>query len=242
MKNSNKDTILKNQNLENSITIQEFGFSVTRTGSKGVADPGSTVSQTITLYNTSGQTISNIYLEDTITIGAKFKENSVQIGGIAAAGVDPTGGFMINGEIPSGNSETITYDIILDNPMPESVKSVNLSSLIRYQTNEGSFTANSNIYTIEIPHGEIVIEKTSNKSAVIKGQTLMFQNVVKNTGTLQNTDVFFKDEIPVGTTFVEKSVKIDDVAFPDYNPQTGFSLGEIDGKSEKIVTFEVIIN
>lgn len=206
-----------------------------------MANSGETVNQTITMYNKTDYEITGIFVKDTISEGATFKQNTLEIGGKAGA-VDPTSGFNVNQIIAPGNSETITYKITLDDPMPDGVRTVSLTSNVTYTIGRTSYSKNSNTYTIETPHGDIVIDKTSDKSIVISGQTITFQNVVRNTGTLQNTDVFFKDDIPTGTTFVEESVIIDGTSYPDYSPETGFSLGEINGRSSKTVTFEVVVD
>lgn len=130
----------------------------------------------------------------------------------------------------------------MDDPTPEGVKKVDLYSVVTYKYGRETRSKNSNVYSIEVPHGEIVIVKTSDKTAVIKGQKLLFQSIIKNTGSLQNTDVFFSDDIPQGTTYVPESVKIDNISYPEYDPQVGFSLESINGKSQKIVTFEVLVD
>lgn len=224
-----------------SVLALDDNFTIQRTASTNFANPGETVNQTITMYNKTDYEITGVYVKDTISEGATFYPNSLQIGGISSV-VNPTSGFNVNQIIAPGNSETITYKITIDNPMPSGVHTVSLMSNVSYTIGRQSYSKDSNVYTIDTPHGDIVIDKTSDKSIVIKGQTITFQNVVRNTGTLQNTDVFFQDDIPTGTSFVEESVTIDGTSYPDYNPETGFSLGEIDGKSRKTVTFEVVVD
>lgn len=215
------------------------GLTIDRTGSKTVAEPGEEVSQTITIYNKMDYEMSNIKITDTISEGATFKARTLAIGGISYGDLDPTKGFNVNVIIPTGNSETITYTIVMEDPKPDGVRSVNLVSSVAFQLGRISYTKESSSSAVEFTHGEIDVIKTSDKTAVLKGDKILYQCVIKNTGTLVDNDVEFVDVLPIGTTFVEGSVKIDGVSFPDYNPQNGFVIGGIAGKSQKTVTFEV---
>lgn len=238
------DLLSDTQHLDDTVSILASmgGVSIRRTGSTHTGYPGDTISQTITVNNDSGYEMSNIVITDTITPGATFVSSSVVIGGVSYPYANPQNGFGLNVLIPSGNSETVTYNIKIDDPTPDGVTAVNLSSVMTYNIGRLEYTADSNIYTVDIPHGIIQIAKTSDKTAVIKGQTLKFQSVIKNTGSLPDSDVHFQDYIPAGTTFVPNSVEIDDTPYPDYHPQTGFSLDTIDAASQKTVTFKVTID
>lgn len=231
----------KIQTLSVTDSNETDNFLVSRRASQDFGNPGETINQTITLYNKTDYDISGVYIKDTISEGATYKNNSLAIGGISYS-VNPTQGFNVNQIIAPGNSETITYSIIMDDPIPEGIKKVDLYSVVDYKYGKTTLSKTSNVYSIEVPHGEIVIVKTSDKTIAIKGQKLLFQSIVKNTGSLQNTNVVFNDNIPEGTTYIPKSVKIDDVSYPEYDPQVGFSLENIDGKSQKVVTFEVLVN
>lgn len=233
-------------NNEENVSVQSNdildNLSIVRTGSKAVAEPGEEISQTITIYNKMDYEMSSIKITDTISSGATFKPRTVTIGGISYGDLNPTSGFNVNVIIPTGNSETITYFVVMDNPKPDGVREVSLSSTVDFQLGRISYSKVSDASKIEFTHGEIDIVKTSDKTAVVKGQKIIYQSVVKNTGTIVDNDVSFKDEIPAGTTFVAGSVKIDNVSYPDYDPTLGFTLGAIDAKSQKVVTFEALVN
>ncbi len=218
------------------------GFTISRTTSVSVASPGETVNVTITLYNQSGYEVSGIHITDTISEGATFLSGSVTIGGISYGGISIVNGFDVNQIIPSGNSETITYKIVMANPMIDGVFDVKIQSTLTYNVYRIAYDQQSEIFTVDFPHGEMQIVKTSDKSVVVSGQTLTFQNIVRNTGTLTDTNVIFRDDIPPDLTFVEGSVIIDGVSFYDYNPINGFSLDTIAGKSQKVVSFETVVN
>lgn len=53
------------------------------------------------------------------------------------------------------------------------------------------------------------------KEFAVKGDILTYTSTVTNTGSIPVTDVMFTDDIPAGTTFVDGSVYIDGVNFPN---------------------------
>ena len=56
------------------------------------------------------------------------------------------------------------------------------------------------------------------------------------------TNLLFSDVIPANTTFVENSVKIDNVQQLGYNPKTGFSLPNLAVNASVVVEFDVTVN
>ena len=117
---------------------------------------------------------------------------------------------------------------------------INTISDISYTVNEDlNFTEKTMVVSIEISDNKITIVKTSNKSAVIKGDKLLFQNVITNNGRYLNTDIFFKDDIPAETSFVENSVKINNELKEGLDPTVGFKLQDMNAGDEITVTFEV---
>ena len=109
------------------------------------------------------------------------------------------------------------------------------------------FTSSGDLYVpnclaIEIDNGanpSLTVIKSVDKSVAIQGDILTYTSVVTNDGSLPLTDTLFTDDIPVGTQFVANSVFIDGVNNPSYNPQTGFSIGNLIPNQSVIVTFQV---
>lgn len=233
-------------NEENEIKVlandEEIKFSLQRRGSKDIVMPGDEVNQTFILQNNTEYDISDIRIIDTIGDGATFKDRSVQIDGTSYANFSPVVGFVLPDVILSGNSAAVTYKVTIDDPLDDSIRIIGVSSSVTFTINGEEKTKTSNVYQMKVASGDIFISKTSNISVTIKGQTLTFQNIIQNTGTQKNTNVFFQDLIPDGTTFVENSVKIDGVTQEGANPQSGFMLPDIEGESRLTVSFDVVVN
>ena len=199
------------------------------------------IEQTLVLTNTGDITITEISIKNTISTGATLKAGSLTVDDVSQPTFDPVTGYQLQKDIANGETVTIKYTIVIDDE--PTVSEVTDTAEITYSVGEvDNLVENSNTVTIDIKNDVIKIVKTSSASAVIKGQTLTFQNVITNEGDVTNTELVFKDPIPAGTTFVDGSVKIDNVSQPTYNPETGFSLNDLEPNGQIVVTFDVTIN
>lgn len=195
----------------------------------------------LVLTNSSTKTVSNIQIKDVLDEKLTFKAGSVEIDGVVKASFNPVDGFTLEDDLQPTDSTTISYTVTI----AQELTTDNLSavSTITYDVAEvEGLKENSNVASITVSVENVTIEKTSTLSAVISGQKLGFQNVVKNNGTTTNTEVFFKDPIPAGTKFVEGSVKIDNEVKESLNPETGFSLDDLTPGKEIVITFDVMVD
>ena len=102
-------------------------------------------------------------------------------------------------------------------------------------------TNQSNIaFNYVLPDGQIIAAELDSNE--VTTEILTYTSVITNTGSIPVTDVIFKDEIPVGTTFVNGSVTVNGVSFPAYNPQTGFFAANLTPQASVTVTFQVQVN
>lgn len=218
--------------------VPTVNFVISRRGAKDIVVAGDVVNQTLSLENKSEYTITNIFIKDTISEGGSFVKGTVAIEGTSYADTNPINGFALS-DIKAGSSSTITYSVeISDNPPAK----ITNTSLVSFSANGYDYSKNSSTYTMELANGELSVDKTSDKSVVIKGSVLKYVVKIKNEGNIRNTNINFQDSIPQGTTFVEGSVKIDNQQMQDYNPETGFSLGNLDPQAQTVVSFDVKID
>ncbi len=208
-----------------------------RTGSKDIVNLGDEVNQTITLTNRSEYEITNIQIKDTFSEGVNFKANSIVIDGASYTGYNPINGFTLPSSIKVGSSATITYRIIIDSTTTK--ESFAIVSAVTYTFDTTTVTENSDTYTMELPNGDITVEMTVDKLVATKNDEIQYTIKVSNIGNLRNTAVTITDPMPDGTSFVEKSVIVNNTSQPTYNPATGFSVGNIDPNSSATASFKV---
>ena len=222
--------------VENTTT----GFTKVRQSEKSNVLPEDKVKQTLTLTNLSEDSITDITVKDTISSDANFVYNSVTINGESKPDLNPVVGFNLENELAPNENFVIEYQIQI--AVEPTTDSINTVSTVYYSTRgETGLSENSNVVEMDISIEKITIKKTSTLSAVIKGQTLTFQNVIKNEGNKINTDVVFKDILPPEVEFVENTVKFDGELQENLNPVTGFSLNDLNPHDEITITFDVLV-
>lgn len=214
-------------------------FLKEKSAEKNFGIPRDEIKITLKLTNNSEYDVENVKIKDIISRGGSFKPLSLTINGVPFEDENPRIGITLSSPISKlGGTAEIAYILFIDAVPRED--NVTLTSEITYSVNEVSnLVENSNTVEIQIIKGAIEIVKTASKNAVISGQIVSFDNVITNNGTVKNTNLFFKDELPEGTEFVENSVKVNDVSMPNYNPNTGFNLEELDVNKSIKVSFDV---
>ncbi|MCI8343281.1 MAG: hypothetical protein HFE25_02405 [Clostridia bacterium] len=65
---------------------------------------------------------------------------------------------------------------------------------------------------------------------------------VTNEGNVEINDINFTDNIPQGVTFVENSVYVNNVNYPAYSPDVGYSMGNRSPNQSVITRFKVTVN
>lgn len=215
-------------------------FEKVLSSAKTFGFPGEAVKITLTLNNKSEFDVSNVQIKDSL-LGATFQEGSLEIGGTPFPDYKATTGYNLPENINAGQSVVVTYSIDINDPYTTDI--VNLLSTISYTAaGTENLQENTNIVNLQVELANIVITKTASKSVVIKGDTITFDNVIKNNGNLKATNVKFTDIIPEGATFTAGSVMVDNVEMPDADPVQGITLSDLEIGGEIKVSFDVKVS
>lgn len=216
-------------------------LSRVKESSKTYGLPEEILTQTVTVTNTSSYDITNISLTDTLSEGASFVEGSVKIDGTSYPDLDPMVGFDLPFSIPKTSGETVlTYQIQIDKDV--SVDAVTNSATVSYTADSKTFTDTTNSVAIDVIRNQLSVVKTASSNVVQSGDTLTFTTTIRNDGNTDNTDLLFTDTIPLGTSFVSGSVKINGTTYADYNPKASFSLPDLTVGASVSVSFDVLVN
>lgn len=236
------DGLQNNYTTQSNVLTTEnmtTSFLKEKTADKDYGFPKDELTITLTLTNNSQFPITNITISDSITPGATFKQGTIMVDNILQPTFDITG-FTLPQPLQPNTSATVTYTLVVDDAPATTL--VKVRSNIEYIVEGVNLTEHTDEVSIAIEKEEVTIAKTSNKSAVISGDRLMFQNDVKNLGNILNTDVQFYDPIPAGTTFEKGSVEIDGTKYPNYDPQTGFKLDDLSPGKTITIRFFVTVD
>lgn len=233
----------KNNNIETNEAYTEnltASFVKQRTTTSEYCIPNQEVEQILTLTNNTEQEISNVKIMDTIGSGATFKYGSLTINNVEYPTFEADIFYLPN-TIASGESVVISYLITIDDQPP--LNTISTISNISYSFVERtSISEFSNRLNLSVINNKISIEKTCNKSAVISGDVITYTNTIQNIGEVENTSIFFKDELMPNMNFIQESVRVDDVIYPDNNPIEGFYINDLKVGEKTIVTFKVKVD
>lgn len=198
--------------------------------------PGDEIKQTIKLTNNSSYDITDVTVTDTISANATFKAGSVTINDTPSADANPLTGIEIDQIAQSGGVATITYILVIDDVPTTDLTSA--QATINYTVAErDNLIETTNKNEISIESQKMTIEMTSDKSAVISGDTLIFQSVITNAGNLANTDIVFKSELSEELIFVAESVAVDGVTKTSLDPTVGFALDDMQPGAKTTINF-----
>lgn len=231
------ETLSNESNTEDMTT----SFLKVKSSNKTFAKPTEEVEQTITLTNNSEYPITDVSIVDTISTGATFKAGSVFIDDTPYEDYDITTGIALLADIEPSDEVVIKYTMIInEDPTQQTVTN---TAQVTYSVNEiTDLQENTNIVTVTLVNNKLSVVKTSDKSAVISGQTLTYTIQITNDGDVANTDLVLTDPLPEGVTFVTDSVKIDNVETPGVSPVTGITLPDLNVGGQIVVSFDVTVN
>ena len=213
----------------------KFGKSAVPTNGTEVK-VGDTITYTITLDNTNGTAPTTVNVKDTIPDGTELVDGSMDLNGEEIE--DPSSLERgIDVDLSAGEKKEIHFQV--------TVQDLNNGDEItnRAQVNEE--------YTNEIVHTYIEpiisqskeVELETDVGYSLEGEKIVYKITVTNDGDLEK-NVVIKDQIPEGTTFVQGSIKENDVVNPDYNQDSltnGITVN-VPKRGQTTVSFEVTVN
>lgn len=208
---------------------------------------GNSISYTIVLANTSPNQATNVVLLDTQPNGTTFIPNSVYINGIQTNNSLP---YIAVGTIPANSVTTVTFDVSVDTGLPK-ISPISNSSKLSYSYSLVGTVPNleylSNVVqTTILDNANLVGTKYVNATTGKFGDILTYTIVYKNVGLISANTLSFIDTLPIGTLFIDNSVKINGVAKDGINPEYpgfGITLPSIIGSNESItISFNVMID
>ena len=226
-----------NTHRANNIDVD---VTVVKTADKEWVLPNSVVRVNTKITNNTDQTIENLTIKDTLSEGVTFVAGSVKIGSVERPELDPIAGFDLTVTLGGfGVDMDISYEI--QTPEYPEVGAFTNQTNVGFELESTQFSLDSNVLTINIIDNDISLLKTASSNVVKTGDQLTYTITITNNGEIENTNLFFTDTLPDTVEFVAGSVKVNDEAKDQFNPNDGFSLDNLGaGQTIKIV-FDVMI-
>ena len=220
-------------------TIYKAEISAEKIVDRQEAGEGDKVTYTVRITN-SGNLAKTVTLKDTLPEGISFDSNTqIMVGNLGTVYTEQNLKNGIQVEVPEFGSVDVKFTGIVDNlDDGEYTKELkNTASIDNEPTNE---------VTTTVTKANISAHKESDPASgtkVTEGDVITYRIRVRNDGTREGT-VLVKDTVPAGTTFVEGSIKVGDVADSSKTAsdlQKGISVTLGIGQ-EIVVEFKVTVN
>ena len=202
---------------------------------------GENINYSVNITNTGQLTASNLEIEDEIIGDVTFVENSIFVNGVQQIGGFP----ILIDKIDAGETINVQFAFVANSvPLTNPVLNKIVTSF-QFQPFEG-FTSfgsqTSNQVSVFIIDSDVNVVKTVDRTFAIKGDEILYTSFIANVGNLKAENLFFKDDIPTGTSFVLDSVFLDGVNLIGENPANGINIGSLDLGQVKEITFKVIVD
>ncbi|MEG0365334.1 MAG: isopeptide-forming domain-containing fimbrial protein [Coprobacillus sp.] len=176
------------------------------------AQPGDTITYTITVNNTGNVAANNVVITDPLPAGTTYVANSIT-GTVPFTG-DPTSVITLTSPLAAGATATFTYQVKLadtfptPNPIPNTA-SIKYTFTVDPANPDGeSAEGNSNTAEVTVSQAKLVTKKTVDKSISYLGDTLTYTIVIENKGNVPADNVVINDLIQTGTTYVANSLTV----------------------------------
>lgn len=236
---------VNNSSISNpvSVAILNEQMNLIKTVDKVVAQINDILLYSSFIVNNGTLNAKNIVFTDNIPDGTTFVENSVTIDDVEQIGANPESGIDI-GVLAPTQFKTVTFKVKINNnsttPIVNSSRIDFESVLPDGETVKGS--EESNIVSTDVITYLFLKEKSTSKSSLEEGETATQTINLINNSKYTISNIQFSDVMTSGATFVNSSVKINDVSFPAFDVISGFALPDIlSGESTKI-TYDIIAN
>ena len=220
-------------------TIYKAIISSEKLVDKREAIEGEKVTYTVRIKN-EGNLAKTVTLRDILPAGLTFDKNTlIQVGNLGTVYTEQNLKNGIPVEVPAKGTVDVKFTGIVDTLANDVFSKV----LENQATIDNELT---NKVTTNVTKPNILAHKESTPSSgnkVLEGDEITYKIKVRNDGTREGS-VIVKDTVPTGTTFVEGSIKIDEVASEGKTAKdlaNGINLTVGIGQ-EKVLEFKVTVN
>jgi uncharacterized repeat protein (TIGR01451 family) len=219
----------------------------------GIPSPGDTLRYTVVITNSGNTAATGVFFTDPIPANTAVVAGSVTTTQGTVTSEDPVG--VTIGDLSAGGSVTITFDVLVDNPLPGGVTQVANQGTVSAgnhpdePTNDPD-TAPDDDPTVTPMTAEPVIEADKTDTLLIDadgsgdvspGDTLSYSVTISNTGNTDATGVVFTDPIPANTTVVAGSVTTSQGTVDSEDP-VQVTVGTIAAGGSVTISFHVLID
>ena len=182
-------------------------LSITKSDGGASVAPGGTVAYTLTYANTGNRGASGVVLTETVPVHTTFNAGASTAGWVCSPN-DTAGStctLAVGGLVAGGGSQTATFAVTVDTPLPGGVTQIaNTASIADDGANgvdptPGNNTGSDTTPVIAVP--DLSITKSDGGVSVAPGGTVAYVLTYANSGSIGATGVVITETVPTHATF-----------------------------------------
>lgn len=172
----------------------------------GIAEPGETLTYTITVQNAGGSAATNVSVNEMVPTHTTFTSAGSSTWSCANGSAAGTACSIIEPSIAANTTTTVTFAIIVDNPIPAGV--VSIANAVAANAPAPSCTTPSTTCVITPTASNVTLMKTltghqgPNAAVVTAGDLLTYSIVATNSGGASASAVQIDEQVPMYTNYV----------------------------------------
>lgn len=171
---------------------------ISKAASSTSVTSGDSVTFTLTVENTGGDTATDVVVTDTIASGLQIAGTSGCNNGSPVSGQTVTCQL---GSVAAGATESFTITVkALDGACPSVQNEATVSASNEPNANQNDNSSNTVTIDVSCPTPDVEVTKSASSTSVASGDSVTFTLVAENTGQATAKNVVVADTIPAGMT------------------------------------------
>ena len=234
------NTAIVNDVNTNSVqeTVNKPNVIATKESDKEGTDvkAGDKITYTIRLDNSLGTAPTSVVVKDEAPSGTTFEDGSISLDGEQIDNIEEDLNNGIRVSIAPHEVKTLSFQVRVQD-IDNGIQITNTAKVDEKDTNEVTSR-----YVEPIISASKDSTTQNSLNYVVEGETITYTIKVNNTGYLEGTATI-KDPIPVGTTFVEDSIKVnnEETEYTQDQLRDGINLN-VPAEGSIALSFEVTVN
>ena len=235
-------TITSNQT---TVNVNDTIVSATKAVDKATAKIGDILAYSFILRNEGNTPALSVFFTDLLNSNILFNAGSVIINGTPSPLSNPNLGFSLPDIVALGTTTVSFNATVLTRPTNNVVPNfatIDYQYRIDPQQPLIPVTITTNTVLTYIAAGEITVIKSANKVYSTVNDTIEYTVSIKNTGSVNATNMSFQDLVPGSTSFITGSVLVNGVIQTTYDPNVGFPLPDLIPNAINLVSFAIKVD
>ena len=230
---------------QTTVNVNDTIVSATKSVDKAIAKIGDELTYSFIITNGGTTSALSLLFEDLLDSHISFVDGSVIINGTPSPSADPNIGFSLPDIIAGGNNTVSFKATVISRPVNNIV--YNFATInYQYRVSPTSpfidVTLPTNTVETYVTTGELTITKAVDRAYATLGNALSYSVTIKNSGSVNTTNLSFKDLIASDLKFLAGSVIVNGVLQPTLNPNMGFSIPNLLPNESNVVSFVAMVD